>query len=235
MPLPKRKKYGLNYIYQVPWIQQLGIFSRVKIEEDLILNFIHKIPKKFVLVDYFFNSENNFENKYLKKRLNYILDLNKNFEEISKGFNTNRKRISKKRISDIKIDKKGRIDDFLEFYKKQEVNYKTHPDSFEKLERLLKSDDNSVHIWTIKLNNNLIAGLVWLKDQSRITYLVPVANDEAKKLNIPTYLVNELIKEYQSSKYILDFEGSMNEGVAQFYKSFGAKVEEYYWYKRRLL
>ena len=233
MPLPKRSKLGLNYIYQVSWVQQLGIFSRVNIEENLILDFINKIPNKFVLVDYFFNSENKFDNKHLKKRINYILDLSKSFDEISRGFNTNRKRISKKEISNIKIDKKGRIDDFLNFYKKQEINYKTHPDSFEKLERLLKSDNNSVHIWTVKINNNLIAGLVWLKDQSRITYLVPVANSEAKKLNIPTYLVNELIKDHENSNYILDFEGSMNEGVAQFYKSFGAREEEYYWYRKR--
>jgi len=58
MPLPKRKKFGMYYIYQAPWIQQLGVFSEGVLKEDLIYDFIIRIPKKFILVDYFFNSQN---------------------------------------------------------------------------------------------------------------------------------------------------------------------------------
>ena len=58
MPLPKRKKLGINYIYQAPWVQQLGIFSKNKIDKSTIVEFLEKIPKKFILVDYFFNSDN---------------------------------------------------------------------------------------------------------------------------------------------------------------------------------
>jgi len=233
MPLPVRKKYGLNYIYQTPWIQQLGVFSKNNIDEDLILNFIGSIPKKFVLVDYFLNSENQFQNKNVESRTNYILDLNKSFNEISKGFNDNRKRLSKKTSGNIVLKKNAGVGEFLDFYQSQSMDYKTHSDSFKKLEELLKVGNESVQIWTVKQNNDLIGGLVWLKDKNRITYLTPVANKEAKKNFIPTYLVLELIKDYQNSDYILDFEGSMIPGVAQFYKSFGAEEEEYYWYKRR--
>jgi hypothetical protein len=80
----------------------------------------------------------------------------------------------------------------------------------------------------------MVAGLVWLKDKNRITYLLPVAKEQAKKQNIPSFIMNELIKEHQNTNYILDFEGSMIEGIAQFYKSFGAREEVYYWYKRNI-
>jgi len=235
MPLPKRKKYGLNYIYQVPWIQQLGVFSKNSTDEDLIKSFIKSLPIKFVMVDYFFNSQNQYQNNETEKRINYILDLNKSFDELRNRFSTNRKRIIKKEFCEIYIEKSGDVNNFLKFCKEQEVNYKMHPDSFEKLEYLLRSNNESIHIWTVQLENSLVAGLVWLKDKRRLTYLVPVANKEAKKLNIPTYLIIELIKDHQNSKYILDFEGSVIEGVAKFYKSFGARKEEYYWYKRRLM
>ena len=43
-PLPKRKKWGIDYIYQPFFCQQLGVFSKKKIEIDLFLNYI---PKKF--------------------------------------------------------------------------------------------------------------------------------------------------------------------------------------------
>ncbi len=233
MPLPRRKKYGLNYIYQIPWVQQLGVFSKDNTNESLVQNFIDHIPKKFVLVDYMFNTKNNFLSKYAVKRTNYVLNLDKSFDEISQNYNKNRKRIIRREFSDYIIDKNGSIEDFLDLYVNQNVNYKTHKDSYEKLQKLLNIKCSSVYIWNVYKNEELLAGLVWLIDKNRITYLLPVATDLAKKDNIPTFIINELIKEYQNTNYILDFEGSMIEGVANFYRSFGAVKEEYYWYKRR--
>jgi len=235
MPLPRRKKYGLNYIYQIPWVQQLGIFSKDNIDELLIQNFIDHIPKKYVLVDYNFNSKNNFSSKYVVKRINYVLNLDKSFEEISQNYNKNRKRIIRREFSDYIIDKNGSVEDFLDLYINQNINYKTHKDSYEKLQHLLNVKHSSVHIWNVYKNEELLAGLVWLNDKNRITYLLPVATDLAKKDNIPTFIINELIKEYQNTNYILDFEGSMIEGVANFYRSFGAVKEEYCWYRKRLM
>jgi len=233
MPLPKRKKYGLYYIYQVAWIQQLGVFSKGVIDADLISNFINSIPNKFVLVDYFFNSGNDFTGKYVSKRTNFILPLNRSFEDILNGFNKNRKRASKSDFTDFRIDKKGSKKEFLELYAGIRKDIKSHAGSFEKIETLLSKGHKSVHIWNVYKNEKLLAGLVWLKDSFRITYLLPVALEEAKQENIPTFLINELIKEYQNTNYILDFEGSMVKGVARFYRSFGAEEEEYGWYKKK--
>jgi len=80
-----------------------------------------------------------------------------------------------------------------------------------------------------------VGGLLWLKDEKRITYLVPVIPDEVKKEHLNTFLVNALIEEYQQQDLLLDFEGSMIPGVARFYESFGAKSEIYYFYKKRFL
>lgn len=235
MPLPKRKKYGINYIYQAPWIQQLGVFSEIKIDKFTITKFLTKIPKKFVLIDYFFNSENTIDNKYIKQRVNYTLYLNKDFKNIKSNYNKNRKRISNKNFDNLLLNKKNDIDCFLKFFKTQNFNFKTHKDSFEKLENLLKSKNKAVNLWTVSYSNKLIGGIVWLKDKHRITYLLPVANEVAKNNNIPTFLINELIKQHQNTNYILDFEGSMIDGVAQFYKSFGAEKEIYYWCKKQLI
>ena len=63
MPLPKRKKIGINYIYLPPWVQQLGIFSKDIITASLIDEFIKGIPKKFKMIDVFLNSENSLQQK----------------------------------------------------------------------------------------------------------------------------------------------------------------------------
>ena len=232
MPLPKRRKYGIHYIYQVPWIQQLGVFSTEMIDESIVHQFIKSIPKKYKQIDIFLNSDNRFLNKDIGIRKNYILSLNSSFDIIRNAYNKNRKRISKTDFSNFKIDKKGSVVEFLNLYTNQEINYKTHKDSFEKLQNLLNYN-NCNNIWNVYKNKTLVAGLYWLKDSHRITYLVPIATAEAKQENIPTFLINELIKEHENTKSILDFEGSMVEGVANFYKSFGAKEEEYFWYKKR--
>ena len=156
MPLPKRKKYGLNYIYLPSWVQQLGVFSRSDIDENLILSFISKIPKKFVLVDYFFNSKNIFSSKYVTKRTNFLLELNVSFEEINKGYNKNRKRITKHIFTDYFLDKKGKQKEFLDLYVNQDPHYETHKDSLEKLQNILNKNCHSVHIWNIYKNGELI-------------------------------------------------------------------------------
>jgi len=232
MPLPKRKKYGVPYIYQVPWAQQLGLFSLAEIEESTITAFIHAIPKKFKLIDIFLNSKNNFSSKHLKLRTNYILALDTDFKTLKNNFNSNRKRVCKINFDGFRIDKKGNTKAFLAFYKNQESNYKTHKDTFEKLQKLVLLNSSAIHIWNVYRDNRIIASLCWLKDLNRITYLAPIAIAEAKKENIPTFIINEIIKEHENSNYILDFEGSMIKGVAQFYKSFGAKKEIYSQYKK---
>ncbi len=232
MPLPKRKKMGIQYIYQAPWIQQLGVFSTENIDESIIEAFINAIPKKFKLIDIFFNTENRFSSKYVKERTNYLLALNLDFEKLKNNYNKNRKRVSKIDFSNFSIDKEGDVNEFLSLYQKQETNYKMHKDTFEKLQKLARTKNEYTNVWNVYMDDALIAGLFWIIDDHRITYLAPIATVKAKKANIPTYIVNQLIKAYENTHYILDFEGSMIDGVAKFYKSFGAKNEIYFQYKK---
>ncbi len=49
MPLPKRQKYFINYIFLPPWSQQLGVFSIHKIESDLLNFFRVRRFSRFVI------------------------------------------------------------------------------------------------------------------------------------------------------------------------------------------
>ena len=91
-----------------------------------------------------------------------------------------------------------------------------------------------IHIWNVFKGEVCVGGLIWLKDEHRVTYLFPLVKNEAKKEHVNTFLINELIREHQDSGLVLDFEGSMISGVAGFYKSFGALEEPYHMYKKRL-
>jgi len=234
MPLPCRKKFGINYIYMPSWTQQLGVFSKDEIAADEVIAFINRIPGKFVLVDYMLNVSNPINRFSVDKRTNYILPLDQDFKEIFKGYNKNRQRISKRNFEEFNIDKEGGAKDFLRLVQAGIMNYPISKDAIRNMKNLLMMDNDHIRIWNVYKKKKCVGGLIWLIDEQRITYLFPVAADEAKREHVNTFLVNELIRDHQNSDKILDFEGSMIPGVARFYKSFGAGMETYHMFKKRL-
>ncbi|WP_111706602.1 hypothetical protein [Lutibacter citreus] len=233
MPMPWRQKYFIKYIYPPAWTQQLGIFSSRKLNSDLIRDFINSIPKKFKKVTIQFNAENDLSLFKVENRTNYILPLNKSYEDIYKGFNTNRKRILKSvEKSNFRIEKRINKDVFLKYYLESNKNYKLHPSQLKTLNKLLNSNNPSIKLWGVLKDGNLITGLLWLKEKKQITYLLPFSNQEGKGLGIPTLLVNELMIQFSGSMVKLDFEGSMINGVAGFYKSFGGEFEKYFGFQK---
>jgi hypothetical protein len=58
MPLPWRRKYFIKYLYQPPFIQQLGVFYRGTLPENTYSNICHFIKKRFGYSSFFINYAN---------------------------------------------------------------------------------------------------------------------------------------------------------------------------------
>jgi hypothetical protein len=114
-----------------------------------------------------------------------------------------------------------------------DMGYKLNKETREALERLIKSNGQMIRVWNVFIEESWAGGLVWASDQRRITYLFPLTNSLGKNSQVPTFILHSLIKEHQGRDLLLDLEGSMIEGVAQFYRSFGAGQEVYYHFKSR--
>src|SRR6266540_2812535 len=85
MPLPWRRKFGIKYCYHVPFIQQLGWFKQLQINDELLL--FEKMFHFLKYGDYYFN----FQNTDVANTLlcsNYVLDLSQQYNIISQGYNT---------------------------------------------------------------------------------------------------------------------------------------------------
>ena len=233
MPLPWRSKYFIKYVYPPVWTQQLGVFSVNAINEPLVRDFIKAIPRKFKKITIQFNSGNPIRGKNVTEKVNYILPLDKTYKELFKEFNNNRKRVfNKLEVEKYWIDKEVSDNEFFNFYLNEPKNYQLIQKQITTIKTLIKTNNKAVYFWGIRIDEKLIASLVWLKDANRITYILPIATKEAKVKGLPTLLISNLIQEHQNSNFILDFEGSMIPGVADFFKSFGAEQEIYYLYKR---
>ena len=235
MPLPKKTKYGIPYVFTPPWVQQLGLFSLNKISEKTQNEFLKRMGKKFLWIDYQMNSSYNGASGSVLVKKNYFLSLEEGMEKIQEKYNKNRKRISKRNFDNLVLDKNGDLKVFMENYKNERKPYHISEDSIDRLKCLCLKNKEHVHVWNVFHDSAFLAGLVWLEDQHRITYLVPLADERAKKHHIPTFIINELIKDFQGQKMLLDLEGSMVTGVENFYRSFGAHAESYYYVKKRFI
>ncbi|MCK5815899.1 MAG: hypothetical protein KAH07_08140 [Flavobacteriaceae bacterium] len=239
MPLPWRRKYFIKYVYPPCWTQQLGVFSSDKISNELVQQFIKSIPRKFKKVTIQFNSGNPIAERNVTERINYVLDLNKPYEELVKGYNKLRKRqIKKNRISRLKIENCLKPKLLIDLFKAEEKYEKMHTDKdFEKLEKLMTTVEVSKKGGVVGCFSEgyLCGGLFYLNDSNRITYLFSGLNNVGRENNGMTLLINKIINENSGLDCVLDFEGSMNEGISKFFKSFGGHQENYYQLTQRVL
>lgn len=237
MPLPKRKKYGIHYIYQAPWIQQLGVFSKDAIEVGLVDSFIKKIPKKFKLIDVLLNTNNVINSQKIEVKTNFILPLNKSYTSIRKNYSKGRNSsVKQAERTDLTIVEGFNQDEIIQLFKKNKGAELHKKDADYLVLSVLINVALSlkkVKIYAVtNVNNKLIGGAFFLIDQHRITYLFSALNNEGREKQVMSLLIDRVIKENSGSELILDFEGSMIKPIASFFKSFGAVKETYFHYKK---
>jgi hypothetical protein len=226
MPIPWKKKYFIKYIAQPFFCQQLGVFSKKKISQELQEKMSEIIPKKFIRTTLNFNSDNSLINGMVKKK-NYVLPLNTSYEILLKSFNKGRKHAVKVANKNLLIQKKTSILELIKL-KKHFYNHSGFP------EKVLKElsdyiiNNNKGFIIGIYKDESLLGGGLFLKSDNRVTYLFSSFNTEGRKLQAASFLINIIIKQNENSNYVLDFEGGNLPNIASFFKSFGALKEEYY-------
>jgi hypothetical protein len=235
MPLPWRNKYGIHYVYPPEWTQQLGVFSANKIDATLVEKFLKNIPRKFKKVTINFNSGN--FNSMFETKSNFLLPLKKPHSDIVVGYSKLRKRHVKKTIeSSIELNNSDNCNDLIEMFidqKKDTINI--IPSSYEKLKNLVSYLIENREVLIVKAtnrSNELLGGAIFIIENSTIYYLFSTVNKEGNEKFIMTQVIDSIIKQYSETDYILDFEGSMVPGIARFFKSFGAKEEEYFSFKK---
>jgi len=235
MPLPWRSKYFIKYIYPPAWTQQLGIFYKFEICANLTKEFIDSIPKKFKKVTIQFNSENDLSLFETEKRVNYILPLNKPYEEIYKGLKNNRKYSINLGQKNNLFIRNVLVDDLIILANKYYTFLNISDINYNKLIKLSKSiikNKNGFLLGVYNRENDLLGGSIFLKDAHRICYLFSVVTPEGKQKQVASVLINDVIKMNSNSNCNFDFEGSMIGGIADFYKSFGGQVENYFSFQK---
>ncbi len=97
-----------------------GNFSVDPVEPSLVRRFIDSIPAKFRLVQLHLNCDNSINTADIpfRKRLTYVLDLNRPYEEIARGYSDdNHKNLRKAHRKNISVTRDLSIDQLIAFYR----------------------------------------------------------------------------------------------------------------------
>src|ERR1700722_3468437 len=94
MPLTCNKKYGINYLYQPYFTQQLGILGMDELSNEKMNEFLNAIPSQFRLIEINLNINNSIQNKEfeIKNLPTHLLNLNQSYEAIYSNYSDNLKR-----------------------------------------------------------------------------------------------------------------------------------------------
>ena len=242
MPLPLKKKWGISYLIHPIWVQQLGVFSAHEVTSEIFESFRRRIP--YLMYDFNINYLNKgcvsslvsrvSCLKFLSK-INLIIPHSKDIATIRKNYNSNTKRnISKAQKAGLRIGEVS-VEEFVSFWKSENttMRWDLHSTIQPLVEAVFSqfSNFNSQfypHLFGVYKDNQLIAALFGMQTRGRFIYLIPVSNREGKECSAMFMLVDYIIENICCTQGLtFDCEGSMIEGVARFYRGFGAQEQLY--------
>ncbi len=236
MPLTGNRKWGIDYLFQPFFAQQLGVFSTEILNSAIINRFIAAIPDKFRFVQINLNIHNKPrpENYRLIPNQNHLLDLIVRYPQLASRYASNTKRNLKKALRSGLTLMKGldpkRLTELFRQNRGQEISH-WGDEHYRRLERIMyqaiyRGAGEIYGVYTEQ--NTLCAGAFFLKDAKHLIFLFSATNTEARKLNAMTFLLDSIIRNHSETARVLDFEGSNNANLARFYRGFGAQPLTYY-------
>jgi hypothetical protein len=231
MPLVRRKKYGISYLYQPVFVAQLGLFGK-NIDGDLLSKFLNFIPKKFRLWEFSLNHGNVFPLKEfdLQLRNNYVLDLSNDYALLQRSYRENIRRNVKKSLSYGCTFQQVTVRQVMalakEFAPDKSVDEK-QLQRFEKLYHILEGKGMAKAYGVAGKDGQLLSSCVFFFSHGRAYYILVGNHPNGRTLGASHLLIDGFIKEHAEQQLLLDFEGSDLRNLAFFYSSFGAAEEKY--------
>lgn len=228
MPLTWNKKYGIAYLYQPPFMQQLGIFSNRILNDDIKKSFVVAAQQRFRFAEIFGNFLNGSEQP------NFILPLHQSYALIKKGYKND---LSKnlKHAAQFSISYQT-TDDFvvaINLYKSQYASRTPHvkKQDYQRFLKLCATAKNTGNLLIRKVVDDkqiILAIALLLKDKKRLYNIISAVTTDGRRCEANHYLFDKLIEEFSGQEIVLDFEGSSIESIASFYQKFGAVNEPYF-------
>jgi hypothetical protein len=232
LPVPLKKKLGLNFVIMPLFCQQLGVFSE-KDNCEINDNFLQFLKRNYKVFLYSFNHHNSFSEN-LEKKKNYTIP-------VSDYILLRRKKYFKGRKSTAKcaqhlIYKEIELNqEHLSFIEKNFKGLKKETD-IKKFKDYLYflNKNNSLKLSAAYLEERLINVAVLVNESTQLSLLGLINDESYKAENGPSFLIDKILDKYIHQKEF-NFMGSNIRGIEIFFKSFGGELQEYPYLQSRIL
>lgn len=236
MPLTGGKKFGVHYLFQPYFVQQLGVFSKLPLSAEKAEAFLKAIPEKYRFAEIRLNENNSFVEGYqgVEYHRNVLLDLHQEYEAIRSNYHTNTKRnLAKAESNNLQV-----VDTVIPYHvvalftdNRGALLNKWGDAEYSRLTALTKVSVKHKSAFILGVTEKgvgqLICAAIFMKTKNRITFLFSGLTAEGKQRQAMTYLLDQVIRQYANQPITFDFEGSDDENLARFYLGFGGVETRY--------
>lgn len=248
-PLPFKNKFGIKYLVQPVFCQQLGAFgSNANVSTH---NFLSAIPKRFLRVrlqlNPYFDQKNEVgsiltkhsgkwaSSGKLTTKTNMTIQLSQPLD-YNKDCKKNLHRLAELRI-EYKINAIS-IRDAIDTYRK--AWGRQNPEIGDDHYQLFANACSEKLSFTVtahhRTEGTLLGAAIFLitpeKANRSIHYVCAGPTEPGKSIGVMHGIIDFVLERYQGENMLFDFEGSSIASVASFYKKFGANEEPFFCFNR---
>jgi hypothetical protein len=232
MPVAFRKKFGVNYVTQPRFCQQLGVYSEKQVDVEVIRKFLRALKKRFGNGSYSFNEGNLVGGEHgfsVTDNFNYTLQMLPAYEKLNRAYTSNCRRNVRKAVraglefsGDISIEELVHLKRIHDHKEQSEGHYRFLNSMFSGLK-----EKGIVKPFGVKLGGDLCAGAIFAYCDKRVHYLLSVSTEEGKAKSGMFMVIDKVVQLHSGKKLLLDFEGSNTLSIARFFSGFGARPHHY--------
>lgn len=229
-PLPFRRKWGISYIYTPFFVQQLGIFSAIRLSAGEQNEFLRAIPSRFRLCELNLNTGNGPDEQgwTFKPNRNFELDLSRSYEVLSGCYSGNLARnLKKSAAGNINIISGADPEPIIRLFRTERGRNIQHWGDkeyriFSRVTGLCRTQEKVQVLSAVNSENEFLAGAVFFISGGRSIFIFSATGHQARQEGAMAAIIDHFISENAGQSMILDFEGSNDPGLARFYAGFGA-------------
>lgn len=236
MPLPyNHRLFGIPRIYQPILTQQLGIFGP-NISADLVSRFALEIPRKFKIVDTYFNYGNATNQPGFHPKLNLIKHIPNTEEDLRNSYSKSLGKNIRKATKNYVFKHTNDISNLIQIYRlelEEKVNFgaSNYALAHQVFQFLL--DHQYGKIYSVFRDEKLVASGLFITFRDRIINVFGASVQPGEAPHAMAFLIHNVLVENLGTHFIFDFEGSEIPGVRSFFESFGTEPQYYYPFHRK--
>ncbi|NIJ54919.1 GNAT family N-acetyltransferase [Dyadobacter arcticus] len=240
MPLPVRRRLGIQLIHQPLFCQYLGLFSRSELTASQAEIFLRLLSMHFSYISsYHFNPNNyhlfsdltsQFREFEFHTQFTHWLHLAKDYKSIEKGYTTDRRtNLKKGKNAGWEILESSNIHPLIYLFVQNhaaKIAGGVNPNAYDRLEAIFEKLKllGIVELHYACKNGVIHAGILIVRCAGKSIYLFNAADVIGRRCNARTFLLDAYFSANAGNSIIFDFESPEIHSIAGFYKSFGCEA-----------